>query len=256
MTACEDEAVCIRHWDYSETSQTVGLFTKKHGLIRAIAKGSRRERAGFSGGVDLLTHADLTMTIKAESDLAVLTQWTLRENFPRIRADTQANKIAYFAADLVGRMLEAGDPHPNVFGALLSLLSTIGREPGAEPNQQESTATISDCALLDFQWILLRESGYQPMLGSVPSDTPVTHFDPRDGGRVTLSATPTTWRVRTSTITLLERVRTHCGDTLLVADADAVGRANRLLAAYVRDVIGEEPFTMRRLFGALPNPSG
>ena len=54
MTSTEDEAICIRHWDFSETSQTVGLFSRTHGLIRAIAKGSRRERGGFSGGVDLI----------------------------------------------------------------------------------------------------------------------------------------------------------------------------------------------------------
>lgn len=256
MTACEDEAVCIRHWDYSETSQTVGLFSKNHGLIRAIAKGSRRERAGFSGGVDLLTHADLAMTFKAESELATLTQWSLRENFPLIRTDTQANKIAYFAADLIGRLLEARDPHPNVFGSLLSLLHTVGTDAREHTHQQEPLGAVNDCALLDFQWILLRESGYQPILGSVPNNTEITHFDPRDGGRVSTTATATTWKVRASTITLLQRVRDHEGDKLLLIDTESVSRANRLLAAYVRDIIGDEPFTMRRLFGVLPNPSG
>lgn len=256
MTACEDEAVCIRHWDYSETSQTVGLFSKKHGLTRAIAKGSRRERAGFSGGVDLLTYADLSMTLKPESELATLTQWSLRENFPLIRTDGQANKIAYFAADLVGRVLQARDPHPNVFGCLLSLLRTVGTTVEDHSDRSETAGTINECALLDFQWILLRESGYQPLLGPVASDTPITHFDPRDGGRVSETATPTTWRVRASTISVLERVRAHEGEKLLMMDSETVGRANRLLAAYVRDVLGEEPFTMRRLFGVLPNPSG
>ncbi len=255
MTACDDEAVCIRHWDYSETSQTVGLFSRNHGLIRAIAKGSRRERAGFSGGVDLLTHADFSMTLKPASDLATLVHWSLRENFPLIRTDMHANKIGYFAADLVGRVLEGGDPHPNGFGALLALLRTIGRSNDEEGVHSTPTAALNVCALIDFQWILLREAGYQPILGAILEGVDVTHFDPREGGRVSATPTPTTWRVRTSTITALQRVKDHQGDALLLIDPEDANRANRLLAAYVREVIGEEPFTMRRLFGVLPKPS-
>ncbi|MSR69659.1 MAG: DNA repair protein RecO [Phycisphaerales bacterium] len=255
MTVFDDEAVCIRHWDYSETSQTVGLFSKQYGIVRAIAKGSRRERAAFSGGVDLLTHADLSMTLNPGSDLATLTQWSLRENFPKIRSDVQSNKIAYFAADLVGRLLEVNDPHPNVFGSLLSLLRTIGTNHSECGDPTEPTPEINDCALLDFQWILLREAGYQPILGYTPESVEATHFDPRDGGRVTALPTPTTWRVRPSTIAALQRVKEHESGTLLMLDREVVGRANRLLAAYVRDVIGEEPFTLRRLFGVLPKPN-
>ncbi|HAC09503.1 MAG TPA: DNA repair protein RecO, partial [Phycisphaerales bacterium] len=53
MPTIRDEAVCVRHWDFSETSQTVSLFLRDHGLVRGLAKGARRERGSFSGGFDL-----------------------------------------------------------------------------------------------------------------------------------------------------------------------------------------------------------
>lgn len=49
MPPVSDDAVCIRHWDWSETSQTVSLFTRGHGLVRALAKGSKRPKSPYSG---------------------------------------------------------------------------------------------------------------------------------------------------------------------------------------------------------------
>lgn len=242
MTAGEDEAICIRHWDFSETSQTVGLFSFAHGLVRAIAKGSRRERGGFSGGVDLLTRAQITLVMRPGTDLATLTDWSLIENFPNIRNEMRANKIAYFAADLVGRLFEAHDPHPNMYLGFAHLLRHIG-------SGDDGTEAKNEVLLLDFQWMALREAGLQPILGECLEGADVIHFDPRDGGRVVENQTSTTWRVRVSTIAVLDAMRTGKDKTLF--DHESIVRANRLLAAYIRDAIGEEPFTMRRLFGVL-----
>lgn len=244
MTSTEDEAICIRHWDFSETSQTVGLFSRTHGLIRAIAKGSRRERGGFSGGVDLLTRATTTTVIKPGTDLATLTDWLLLENFPNIRSDIHTNKIAYFAADLVGRLFQPHDPHPNMYGAFVHLLRHTG-------SGGETSSTNDEKRLLDFQWVALCEVGLQPILGECSAGVDVVHFDPRDGGRVIDHQTPTSWRVRVATINILEALRTGVVDLTPTPDDDSFVRANRLLAAYIRDIIGEEPFTMRRLFGVL-----
>ncbi|MCH7602254.1 MAG: recombination protein O N-terminal domain-containing protein, partial [Planctomycetes bacterium] len=55
MPTISDYAICIRRWDFSETSQTVSLFTRESGIIRGLAKGAKREKGNFSGGFDLLT---------------------------------------------------------------------------------------------------------------------------------------------------------------------------------------------------------
>ena len=240
----EDEAVCIRHWDFSETSQTVGLFSRARGFIRAIAKGSRRERGGFSGGVDLLTRATITIIIKPGVDLATLTNWSMLENFPNTRSDMQANKIAYFAADIVGRLFEAHDPHPNMYGALVHLLRHVG-----SGSEGETINSNNEFRLLEFQWIALCEAGLQPILGNSQPGSEVIYFDPCDGGRVVENQTPTSWRARVTTITVLDGLRVGAIDP--TTNLESVVRANRLLAAYIRDTIGEEPLTMRSLFGAL-----
>ncbi|MHC4100282.1 MAG: DNA repair protein RecO, partial [Planctomycetota bacterium] len=55
MPPVTDNAICIRRWDYSETSLTVSLFLRNHGVVRGMAKGAKRARGSFEGGIDLLT---------------------------------------------------------------------------------------------------------------------------------------------------------------------------------------------------------
>ena len=56
MSRFKDQAVCIRMIDWSETSQIVALLTREHGVLRGLAKGSKRMSPSaisrFSGGIE------------------------------------------------------------------------------------------------------------------------------------------------------------------------------------------------------------
>ena len=56
-----DDAICLRVLDFSETSQIVGLLTRRHGLVPMIAKGSKRQskKNSMSGPLDLLTSGEV-----------------------------------------------------------------------------------------------------------------------------------------------------------------------------------------------------
>lgn len=234
MPVRHDEAVCIRHWDYSETSQTVGLYSRGAGLMRAIAKGARRPRGAFGGGIDLLTRGEFGAITSSGSELASMVDWTLVETFPHLRVSIESNRVAYYAADMIGRMSVLHDPHPDLYDALVQLLRD---------------AASGAPAILRFQWVLLSESGWQPRLDAhgAPADG-VVAFDPRSGGTVPGSPDGS-WKVRVSTI---DAIRAFIEGQQLPAGATApMDRANRLLAAYLRDMLGTEPDTMRLLFGAL-----
>ena len=234
MPVSHDEAVCIRHWDYSEASQTGGLYSRRSGLLRAIAKGARRPRGSFGGGIDLLTRGEFGAVMTSGSELASMVEWTLLETFPHVRTSIDANRIAYYAADMVGRMSVLHDPHPELYGALVQLLRD---------------AAAGAPALLRFHWVLLSESGWQPRLDAHGSSgDSVVAFDPRSGGTVPGSPEGS-WKVRAST---LEAIRCVVEGRPLPHESPApLDRANRLLAAYLRDTLGTEPDTMRMLFGTL-----
>lgn len=243
MPTIRDQAICIRHWDFSETSQTVSFLTREHGLLRGLAKGSKREKGSFSGGIDLLTIGEVVAIVKRERDLATLTHWHLERAFPVLRRDLEANRSAWYMADLVHAMLRDHDPEPAIFDALVEALGALG------------ASGDSGAALLRFQWRLLHVTGYAPQL-ELDSETrrplPASDtlaFSAAAGGVVADTGAADRWRVRRETVDLLRRLGRDAdrGD----ATAEQVERANALLAAYLREILGQELPTLRIRFPAL-----
>lgn len=255
MPHLSDEAICIRHWDYSETSQTVSLFSRGHGVFRGLAKGAKRAGGRFSGGIDLMTRGQVVAIVKPGRELSTLTDWTLIGTFRSLRTNLDANRAGYYMIDLVQRFIADGDPHPRLYDGLVACLERIdaGEECGPW--------------VLLFQWLALDEGGYRPMLDPGDAEGQTVHFSAEAGG-----ISSTGWKVRRATLDLLRGVaqfadRWGAGDSVSppattpladevsslarAAPSDAIGRANRLLAAYIRHVMGGFPETMRALF---PDP--
>lgn len=181
MPLVRDRAICLRKTEYSETSQIVTLLSRGHGLIRAIAKGAhRRTKAGaskFDGGMDYLEVGEAVFTHDVTRELATLTEWTLREGHLGLRSDLRAMYLALYAGELVDRLLEQHDPHPDLFDRLEA---AVGELP--TPRREQ--------AFLAFELDLLREAGYLADLSRCvdcggPSDAAVlSYFSPRAGGAI------------------------------------------------------------------------
>jgi DNA repair protein RecO (recombination protein O) len=160
MALVRDRCICLRRTEYSETSQIVTLFSREHGIVRAIAKGAhRRTKAGaskFDGGVDLLDNGDAVFTHDPGRDLATLTEWTLREGHLGLRNTLRGMYLALYAGELVGRLIEEHDAHPELFDRLESTLAEL-----TTPRHEE--------AFLAFELDLLRETGYLAELSTCAS---------------------------------------------------------------------------------------
>ena len=237
MPTMTDQAICIRQWDFSETSQTVSLFGRGIGLFRALAKGSRRPKSSFSGGIDLLTMGDDVTIIKPGRELCTLTEWGLSRVWWRIRRYVQAIRIAYFFTDCVSRMLDQHDPHPGVFDAMTRSMDEI--EDGID----------QEFVLARFLWSLLVDVGYKPRFDEaldVLDQQETVLFSPSEGVVLEEGAAPNCWRVRCSTIRVLQQI--EAGSSIHDREREPAGRASRLLAAYLREVIGNEPPTLSLVF--------
>ncbi len=231
MGARTDQAVCIRHWDFSDTSQTVSMLTRQSGIVRGIAKGARRERGPHSGGFDLITQGELCWIESSTSELATLTAWSPTESWQALRTTTQGNHAAWYAIECVGRLLQPHDHHPHVFDALVAALHEF------------SGATI-DAAMCRFLWTVLRETGFQPNV--IPTDSTVCAFDPDTGCVPT--GTLGAWSVRVST---LNAIRAAVEGQITPAQDDA-HRGATLLAACVRHHLQHEPASQAAYFGPIP----
>ena len=258
MPPFKDQAICIRHIDWSETSQIVALLTEQHGVLRGMAKGSKRTSpsavARYSGGIELLTQGQIVGMTKPTAELATLTEWDLQEPYRHLRQNLRAQRLAMYGADLAIALLADHDPHPKSFAALGQLLGDL-----SDPDRH-------DAALLSFQWRLLEDTGYRPQLSQdvrtgKPLDLPhvgeegqmnasleVYTFDPRGGGlTVAVNGIENgSWRVRGATVALLRRLADGQGVSGDPGDesAESIGRANRLLCVYARAILDRELPTM------------
>jgi DNA repair protein RecO len=228
-----DDAICIRVWDWSETSQTVSLFCRSRGVVRGLAKGSKRQDARFSGGYELFTRGQAGVLIKNHDSLATLTAWDLSEIFLGVRKDLARFHVAMAMLDLTHHMIRDHDPHEAMFDAMVKSGRRLADDGKAVPA----------AALLQFLWITLVECGYRPDLtrdvrGECELEAQsVKVFVPRLGGFSSrLEAGEDAWRVRAQTVELLRQL-----DAGLIenADGDAMTRAVALLAACVREVLGQ-----------------
>lgn len=166
MPARSDQAVVLRLSDYSETSQIVSLFTARDGLVRLIAKGSRRgTRTRFAAGLDLLEYGEASyVPARGEAGLGTLTEWVQRDAFTSLRGSLLTQFGGLYAVELVSALTQEYDPHPALFDALLKLLRELaggGTERNRAPGWQKDVAG----AIVRFQIALLKAIGYAPTFG-------------------------------------------------------------------------------------------
>ena len=254
MANLRDEGICVRHWDWSETSQTVSLLTREHGLVRGLGKGSRREKGAFSGGIELLTRGEILAISKPRSDLLTLTAWDLREPFRGLRSSLSAFHAGMYLADLVLCLISDHDPHPAVFEAMDRVLGLLSSDSG----QTRSPLGL----VLAFQWAILTETGTNPDLDSdirsggpmAPGD--VLAFVPGHGGFTRDGDAG--WRVRRETVDLLRSVRKAdlTGPVEDQGTSASVERAVRLLGAYVDHLTGRGSRTLTPLLRVVGDGTG
>ncbi len=226
-----DQAICVRQWDWSETSQTVSLFARELGVIRAVAKGAKREKASFSGGLEVATRGEMLAIVKAGDTLANLTSWDLQEIFPALRRKLGVFYAGMYLLDLVQQSIRDQDPHPALFDALLEALRAC------EAGQERARAGV-----LWFQWRTLAETGVAPDLERAVGGESVVGFSARSGGVVPAprEAEAGVQRVRAETIAALRGVSRSAGPGGLEVSAESLRRASGLLAWYVRESLGVE----------------
>ena len=247
-----DQAICLRVWEWSETSQTVALFSRELGVVRAVAKGARRADARFSGGLEVTARGEMVAIVKpserSPDALATLTAWDLQESFPAVRAALAAFHGAMYMVDVVHHAVRDSDPHPDLFDALVECLRMLG------------PADASARSLLRFQWETLDSTGYRPNLAR-PVAGPENdsreryfQFSPAQGGLIGPAQDPGAggtgpgplWRVRSETIEAIRAMArtpwgSGAGPGVPDVAPDVVARANRFLAWYLRTVLGAWP---------------
>lgn len=233
----KDQALCLRAWDWSETSQTAVLFGRETGLLRVLAKGSRRPWSAFSGGLMPLTRGEAagirkpsTRLVAGDSaGLTTLTAWDLQEVFPGVRRTLTGFYGGMHVAELLLRLFREGDPHPGLFDDTVSALRELGDpRSGIRP-------------VVRLQWSVLTHGGHRPeIVRDVTTGEPLPRrgvygFLPERGGLTADLSAAGAWRVRSATV---EYLRGLGEGSPRGGEPATEARAAALLGRYAEGVLG------------------
>ncbi|MGA2172375.1 MAG: DNA repair protein RecO [Sedimentisphaerales bacterium] len=257
-----DQAICIRAIDYSETSQVVTFFARQTGKVTMIAKGAKRQRSPFGGPIEMLSCGNVVFSDSGHDKLATLVEFEpLADavNASVLAADLFVLNCCLFAGELVNVLTKDYDPHPGLFDGLLAFLRDVSRHK------------ISDAAggrvlarLVSFQLSLLKEIGLSPVLeycvncSTVFDESwPEVYFSHSAKGlicRDCQGAFPDKTglaREGAKCLADLSSVAKAKSDAKLLASADdpTVRQIEEILIHYITDVLGRPPKMAKYVLG-------
>ena len=107
-------ALVLRTIEVFETSLVATLFTRELGKVAVLAKGARRLKSPFQGGLDLLGVSDIVLFPKASEALDLLAEAVPVERFASLRRDLAALYAGYYIAELLIDLTDIARPAPSV----------------------------------------------------------------------------------------------------------------------------------------------
>jgi DNA repair protein RecO (recombination protein O) len=130
MSIIKAEGIILRSMKLGETSKILTLFTREHGVLKVVAKGSRSRKSRYGAILDLLNVIHLVYYHKDTRDLQIISAADIEETFPNLPADLEKWAYANACGELILRAHPAAEATPKLYPILLDCLRTMNETPG------------------------------------------------------------------------------------------------------------------------------
>ncbi|HTN49434.1 MAG TPA: DNA repair protein RecO [Burkholderiaceae bacterium] len=214
---------------WRETSLIVEVFTRDYGRTPLIARGAKRPTSQFRGLLAPFAPLALSWSGRGEIKNLVRVEWV--GGMPPLRG--QALLSAFYANELLVRLLARADPHERLFEHYLEMLRGLAR-------------ARHDATLRVFELELLREVGYAVPLDQCSSGEAIDaesrySFRPEAGAQRLAADEGDPVESAVSGETLLAMSR---GD---FSNARVAAEAKRMLRQLIRYHLDGKPLNTRRI---------
>src|SRR5512141_2483082 len=147
----------LHSYPWRETSLVVEFLSRDFGRVALVARGAKRPTSHFRG---LLSPFNpLAVGWSGRNDIKMLVRADWLGGMQPLRGD--ALLAAFYANELLVRMLARLDPHERLFGSYVALLQALSHE------------TRHDTALRIFELDLLQDIGYEVPLDRCADGEPI-----------------------------------------------------------------------------------
>jgi DNA repair protein RecO (recombination protein O) len=116
-------AITLKTFDLGEADRIISLFSKEHGIIKAVAKGVKKINSKYGGSLDLLNVNELV--IRHGRNLETIIHCDSCKSFPMLRQDYDKLIYALFLGELILLFSNEGEPVQEVFDLLIYTLDIM-----------------------------------------------------------------------------------------------------------------------------------
>ena len=150
LRVLDEPAFVLHHYDWSESSRILEVFSRHHGRLALVAKGAKRPTSSLRAV--LLPLQPLSLCYGGDAEIRTLksAEWAGGHVMPR----GEALLSGYYLNELLLRLLARDDPHPSLFDTYRQTVKILAS------GLDNTIAPL----LRAFELILLRDIGFLPDL--------------------------------------------------------------------------------------------
>jgi DNA repair protein RecO (recombination protein O) len=180
----QDAAFILHHYDWSESSLIVDVFSRQMGRVSLVAKGAKKPTSNFRAVLLPLQRLELAYSLPAadsDGDIGTLkaAHWASRYTLPQ----GDALLAGFYTNELLLKLLARHDAQPalfDVYASCVALLAHQGKAAALQPALQGLEGLQGQTALIlrGFELLLLHGLGLLPALHSSASGHDLQQQDP------------------------------------------------------------------------------
>jgi DNA repair protein RecO (recombination protein O) len=150
----DEPAFVLHHYDWSESSLILDVFTRHHGRLALVAKGAKKPTSQFRPVLLPLQPLSLTYSLSPDENAEIHTLKGAEWVGGHIMPTGDSLLSGYYLNELLLRLVAREDAHPALFDAYAGAVRVLASEHG------EALQPL----LRAFEWVLLFEAGLLPAL--------------------------------------------------------------------------------------------
>ena len=242
------EGIVLKYFPYRDYDRIFTLYTKEHGKIDAIGRGTGKILSKLVGHLQPVTMSRCMLAEGRRWD--VLTQAKALHTYPVLHQNIEALALAGVAIEAVDRLTKTGQEEPLVYLALDELFKKLNSK-----HHQHGTL------IYHFLWQLMTTLGFAPLvqncisckksLEDTVNETPYFHF--QEGGFVCSSCAVEGNFVWPVTPSALHKLNQYGKESLAVSKSHGTLSSEerglaRLILHFYQHVIGEDALPKNLLF--------
>ena len=151
MGLIETEGLILKTYGLAEADKIIVMLTQNEGLVRGVAKGAKRLKSRFGGGLEPFSIINVTYFQKEERELVSISHLELVKSYFESASDPLFLQKFSYLVDLLTEFAPPHDPNEKLYRMAKVCLETAAQNP-------ESLESIA----LYFELWILRLGGYLP----------------------------------------------------------------------------------------------